>query len=106
MGHSLRALVVEDSQDDALLLKHRLLQAGYDIVDFARVETPEEMAAALDKGGWDIIIADYSLPQTVTLHLRDIRTSRRRWSAWCIPDAAIPMLADCSAFKPVSSFVG
>ncbi len=57
----LRVLVVEDSEDDALLIVRELRRGGYDPV-FERVETPESMAEALSMKTWDIIISDYVLP--------------------------------------------
>lgn len=61
-GTALRVLIVEDSEDDALLLLRELQRSGYD-TDHTRVDTPQGMAAALDQGGWQVIISDYSLPQ-------------------------------------------
>jgi PAS domain S-box-containing protein len=57
----LRALIVEDSEDDALLVLHELRRGGYN-PSFERIETAETMAAALKKGDWDLVIADYVLP--------------------------------------------
>ncbi len=62
MGNPLRALMVEDSPSDAALVVRVLSKAGYDVHDL-RVETAEEMRAALDKQAWDVVIADYRLPQ-------------------------------------------
>ncbi|MBI3945470.1 MAG: ATP-binding protein [Armatimonadetes bacterium] len=61
MGTPLRVLVVEDSEEDALLLARRLRQAEYD-PSLRRVDTPEEMSASLAEETWDVIIADYTLP--------------------------------------------
>ena len=61
MSKPLRVLIVEDSEDDALLVIHELKRGGYDTT-FERVETAETMTAALKKQVWDIIIADYRLP--------------------------------------------
>lgn len=58
----LRALIVEDCQDDALLLVHHLRRGGYD-PSWARVETDDEMRAALAAREWDVILSDYSLPR-------------------------------------------
>src|SRR5438132_5571392 len=58
---SLRVLILEDSPDDALLVAEHLQRAGLDIV-WERVDTQAEFAAKLGSG-WDLIIADYSLPQ-------------------------------------------
>lgn len=61
MSTPLRVLIVEDSEDDALLIERELKQSGYDLV-FEQVDTPEDMKAALTKGIWDVIISDYSMP--------------------------------------------
>ncbi|MGH9588680.1 MAG: ATP-binding protein [Acidobacteriaceae bacterium] len=58
----LRVLMVEDNPDDALLVERRLRHGGFE-VSLRRVETAEEMSAAmLDPDQWDIILADYHLP--------------------------------------------
>jgi PAS domain S-box-containing protein len=61
MNHSLRVLMVEDLEDDMLLTLRELRRGGY-TVQYLRVETPEELQAALDRECWDIVIADYTLP--------------------------------------------
>ncbi len=61
MAKSLRVLIVEDLEDDAILILRNLEREGYD-VSSERVETAEAMTAALEKQAWDIIIADYKLP--------------------------------------------
>lgn len=61
MSTPLSVLIVEDSEDDALLLLRELSKGGYDPT-FERVETPEAMSAALDKQNWDIVLSDYSMP--------------------------------------------
>ena len=58
----LRALIVEDSEDDALLLLHELKRGGYDITH-ARVDTPYALRAELANNSWDIIYSDFSMPQ-------------------------------------------
>jgi len=57
----LRALLVEDRMDDALLLVHGLRRAGF-APDWKRVDTEEAYLAQLDDEP-DIILADFSLPQ-------------------------------------------
>lgn len=61
MNSLLRVLVIEDLEDDMLLMLRELRRGGYTL-DPLRVETPSEMAAALDRQDWDIVIADYTLP--------------------------------------------
>src|SRR6266849_8391730 len=62
MNRVLRVLHIEDSEQDAQLLKRHLSRAGYDLVS-ERVETAESMKAALGRDQWNIILCDYSLPQ-------------------------------------------
>src|SRR5437763_5364739 len=62
MSTSIRVLLIEDSSDDAELLLLVLRDGGYDPT-YARVETAEAMTAALSRHSWDLIIADYALPQ-------------------------------------------
>ncbi|MEO5802307.1 MAG: PAS domain S-box protein [Verrucomicrobiota bacterium] len=59
MSKPLRVLIVEDSEDDAILLLRHLRRA-YD-PQFERVSTVAQMKAALEKY-WDVIISDYSMP--------------------------------------------
>ncbi len=59
---SIRLLLSEDREDDALLVVDELTQSGY-LVDWKRVETREEMLALLSDETWDLIIADYDLPR-------------------------------------------
>jgi PAS domain S-box-containing protein len=62
MAKPLRLLIVEDSDDDALLTIRELKRAGYEVT-FERVQTAETMSAALQADTWDLVIADYSMPQ-------------------------------------------
>lgn len=58
---TLRILIVEDFEDDALLIVHHIKKGGYHI-DFLRVETEEEMRQALNNSTWDIVLSDYKMP--------------------------------------------
>jgi len=62
MNNALHILIVEDSEDDAHLLLRELRRGGY-LVRFERVENAEQMSKALDQQQFDIVFADYSLPQ-------------------------------------------
>ena len=59
---SLRVLVVEDSEDDALFIIRELKKGGYNPM-YERVETAAAMKKALQEKQWDIILCDYSLPK-------------------------------------------
>jgi PAS domain S-box-containing protein len=60
MSKNLRVLIVEDSPDDAVLLVRELRRSGYDVIS-ERVETREEMRAALTKQTWDLVLADFNM---------------------------------------------
>lgn len=57
----LRVLHLEDSRVDAELVREMLAANGL-VVEADRVETRDQFVVALDRGGFDLIIADYSLP--------------------------------------------
>lgn len=57
----LRLLLVEDSEDDAILLLRMLRRGGYEPLP-ERVDSAAAMQAALAKQEWDLIIADYVIP--------------------------------------------
>jgi len=63
MSKLLRVLIVEDSEDDAELLAIALEGGGYQVIH-QRVDTRVDMETALSNSRpWDIVIADYSMPQ-------------------------------------------
>ncbi|HKC24583.1 MAG TPA: EAL domain-containing protein [Thermoanaerobaculia bacterium] len=61
MATALRVLIVEDSEDDALLLVRALKRGGLDPA-WRRVDDARELAAALDTAEWDCVLSDYTLP--------------------------------------------
>ena len=72
---ALRVLLIEDSEDDALLLLEELRAGGY-TVSWERVETADTMRVALDNADWDAIISDYNLPQFTGLEALEIVTEQ------------------------------
>lgn len=64
MAAPLRVLIIEDSEDDALLVARALSQGGYDPL-FHRVEDAFGLEEALQHS-WDLIISDYSMPSFST----------------------------------------
>ncbi len=58
----LRALIVEDNEDDALLLVEELRRGGYNPT-FVRVEEAEPMQMQLATKGWDIVFSDFTMPR-------------------------------------------
>ena len=59
---TLRLLIIEDMEDDAILILRELRKGGFEPA-FSIVDTEEGMTAALKAQGWDLIISDYSLPR-------------------------------------------
>jgi len=67
----LRVLLVEDSEDDALLVTHRL--GRHDAaLEFKRVDTAQGLHAALADASWDCVISDYQMPGFSGLAALDI----------------------------------
>ncbi len=62
MAKPLRILIVEDSEEDALLLLVELRRNGYE-PESERVETREAMKEALRRREWDVVISDYVMPK-------------------------------------------
>jgi diguanylate cyclase (GGDEF)-like protein/PAS domain S-box-containing protein len=61
MMKPLRVLLVEDTEDDAVLLLLELRRGGFE-PSMVRVQTPEAMEAELLGRPWDVVISDFSLP--------------------------------------------
>jgi len=62
MSEPLRLLHIEDSLSDAALTERSLAKAGYELCS-ERIMNAHEMKAALARQPWDLIIADYRLPE-------------------------------------------
>jgi diguanylate cyclase (GGDEF)-like protein len=62
MGMLLRVLIIEDTDENALAYVNVLRQGGYDPV-FERVDNSANMASALSRQNWDVIIAQHNLAQ-------------------------------------------
>jgi len=61
MSEALNVLMIEDSEDDALLVLRELRRSGFELV-WERVETAEALQAALTNHPWDLLISDNHLP--------------------------------------------
>jgi len=79
MSEPLYVLLIEDSEDDALLILRELRRGNFELV-WERVQTADTLQAMLDGQPWDIIISDYRLPgfdapaalRMVQQHQRDL----------------------------------
>ncbi|MDJ0705300.1 MAG: EAL domain-containing protein [Leptolyngbyaceae cyanobacterium MO_188.B28] len=61
MSEPLNVLIVEDSEDDALLVLRELRRGDFTLV-WERVQTAESLRAILTTYPWNVIISDYHLP--------------------------------------------
>jgi signal transduction histidine kinase len=61
MAKPLRVLIIENSPEDTKLLVQELERAGHAAIH-QRVASAEAMTEALDKQGWDLVLASYNLP--------------------------------------------
>jgi PAS domain S-box-containing protein len=62
MGTQLHVIIVDDSEEHALLLLYNLRQGGIEPVH-ERVDTADKLTATLAKQEWDIVLSDYRMPQ-------------------------------------------
>jgi PAS domain S-box-containing protein len=61
MKAKLRILNLEDNANDAEL-NHAMISARWPNCEFVRVETSQDFSTALDQGGIDVILSDYTMP--------------------------------------------
>lgn len=61
MNEPLNVLIIEDSEVDATLVLRELRRGGFNPI-WERVQTAQELQAALNSRIWDIILSDYRLP--------------------------------------------
>src|SRR5512133_2183991 len=77
MSEPLNLLLVEDNELDANLLVRELRNAGFDVT-VERVQSGQEMQAALSNRKWDAIISDFKLPSfSAPKALEILRSSRQ-----------------------------
>jgi CheY-like chemotaxis protein len=82
MSRPLRVLYLEDDIADAELARDTLELDGF-VCDVTRVETESGFRAALQQGGFDMILADYALPSFDGL-------SALKITLWQRPDLPFP----------------
>jgi PAS domain S-box-containing protein len=61
MPNQLHVLVIDDSEDDALLMMRSLEKENFTIT-YTRVENAAQLTTALEARAWDLILSDYSMP--------------------------------------------
>ena len=61
MSERLRVLIVEDSEDDAMLVLRELRRGGFE-PEMERVDNQDELRRALRQRNWDVVITDHNMP--------------------------------------------
>ena len=90
MSRPLRVLVVEDSEDDAMLMMRALRRGGYD-PEFERVDTAPAMDEALEQRQWDIVLADYAMPHFSGLAALELASDDPpRWTIYKRDNSPLP----------------
>jgi len=82
MEERLRLLLLEDDELDAEI-ELAAIRAGGIACEARCVDTREELQAALDEGGWDLVLADYNLPAFTGIEALQLVRAR---------DAALPFI--------------
>lgn len=72
----MRILIVDDSEEDAALLKRTLQNGGYEVTSEV-VATAAAMRIALESQNWDVITSDHSMPQFDAIHALDLAKELR-----------------------------
>jgi PAS domain S-box-containing protein/putative nucleotidyltransferase with HDIG domain len=76
MSTKLKVLLVEDNAADTELVLHEVRRAGYD-PEWKQIETEPDFLAQIGQG-WDIILADYNLPEFSGLRALELLRERDR----------------------------
>jgi len=94
----LKALIIEDSETDALLLTEQLRAGGYD-PQTRRVDNADDLAEALQTRTWDIIYSDHNMPQFSSTEALEIVRSSAMDVPFIIVSGAIGEEAAVAAMK-------
>ena len=62
MAKTLNVLLIEDSEDDAMLIVHELQHGGYEVV-FERCDSAAAIKDDLARREWDVILSDHAMPR-------------------------------------------
>ncbi len=71
LSEPLRVLLAGDREDDALLLLTELRRGGLETIHH-RVDTERAFLSALERGPWDVVLSDFSMPQLEGLAACDL----------------------------------
>lgn len=77
MSKPLRVLIIEDSENDAMLLVRKLTHESEYEPSYNRTDSLEDFHKALDEQEWDIIISDHSMPHFSAINALQILRARQ-----------------------------
>jgi signal transduction histidine kinase len=89
VNETVRVLLVEDDEDDAVLLRSALEHGGL-AAEVDRIETPEALEAALQNDRYDIVVSDYCLPGFTGRQALEIVQQARRDLPVIIVSGSVP----------------
>src|ERR1043166_5930394 len=61
MAQPIHVLIIENSEDDAILVAEQLRRSGYD-PNWKMVNNAADLTEALAADSWDLFLCDYSMP--------------------------------------------
>ncbi|MBI3529283.1 MAG: response regulator [Betaproteobacteria bacterium] len=89
----IRALLVEDSEEDAEVILATLASGGFSVVS-RRVETAEQLRTALQSDDWSVVLSDFNLPNFSAIEALEILRTLR---------AQVPMIVVTGAIGEESA---
>lgn len=102
MKKPLRVLAVEDSDNDALLLRLELQRGGFEPT-LKRVDTVGDMTSALETEPWDVVISDHTMPGFGSLDALKILKGKQPDIPFIVVSGTIGEDAAVSAMKAGAS---
>jgi diguanylate cyclase (GGDEF)-like protein len=92
-----RILLIEDSEDDAFLLR-AALERAFPALDLARVDNAADMRAALERE-WDVVISDHVMPRFDAFRALNVLKAAGRDIPFIIHSGAIETDSGVSAMR-------
>lgn len=89
VGHPIRVLIVEDSEDDADLMIRYLRKGGFK-PKFNRVESASGLKSSLGQHKWDVILCDHNMPGFDSVAALDIVNKQRSDTPFILISDSIP----------------
>lgn len=94
IGHPIRVLIVEDSEDDTELMVRYLKKGGF-FPKFRRVQSANGLINALEKEKWDLVLCDHNMPGFDSISALEIVNDQRQHIPFMlISDSITATIAD------------